>query len=121
MACILLTICVANHVVATSESCPTCGYWDKRITGTQQPGKDCICLKLVFDPTVRVCSIPNTSDYECFNNSAPTLVSVSSYLATSPDCSGCETADYTFMGTRANAPIYECYTDDTYCGGNGRR
>ena len=116
---LLLTLCLANPAVSQSQDdCPTCAYVSESINGTQQPGKDCVCVKLGFTPAVRVCTAPATSGYECFSNQTPTKVLVANYLAVCPDCKDCATADYTYMGS-SNRDVYECYTDDTYCGGNG--
>lgn len=116
---ILLVLGCAHFGNSQSQNCPPCEYADTLIRGTQEPGKECVCVKLVFVPQIRICSITtHDSSFECFDNAAPTIVLATQYMGFCPDCSGCLTADYTSMGTKA-VPEYECYTNDTDCGGNG--
>jgi hypothetical protein len=114
----ILLVSSSLTFLASGTLCPRC-YWVEATQYSCNNGSCVGAFKIVSDPSYRYCNDDLVdSQFECFTNTQKTVVYIKMYSGTggSPCPSGCTWQPY---GSPYNLEVYECWNDDTDCGGNG--
>jgi hypothetical protein len=115
---IFASLSLVPIVLLAAITCPWCVY---------HPAEETICettcdsgVRLDNSPAFSECSGTGTSSLECFSNEEPTVITITDYApcvaeppGTCPDCG------WYVVEVFPPYDAYECWNDDTGCGGNG--